>query len=485
LFIVGIIIGLILGYLVNPTEFTGANPERLNQAAQDQWIKSVAVAFNEGSQYPAETAADLLSRVDTPAASISRMLGDANLAVADRAALEAIQPVVANVAGTPTPQPPILPLEILEYWILPLLVFAILTPIVVLVWRLLFYPNIVAPRLDDIHAMRDPNYRAERDAARARIAEAKTQKEFLINQKQNQVVDAELGEPVMTNLAIFSGGYLDQSFEIELPLDKGGDFLGQSGVAIAESVDPDPVAVELWLFDMFSNENKKAILITPQGNADPAIRSRLEADVDNPATDIVVAAPGAKFAADSQKLKLEGEISSLEINDKGRFASFRMTVRAWQKDAQTAGVPAPAPSPVMAPPPIPVPPPAGGRSMDEYADMQFDPPPAAVPPAGGRPMDDYANIQFDPPPAPVGGRPLSDYDDTQFDPPPVSPPPPAGGRPLTDYDNIQFDAPPSGMQPLQPPPLQYPPGMAPNSGDDYDDDPFGGTGDFTPLPPTS
>ncbi|MEO1290839.1 MAG: hypothetical protein AAFV93_24130, partial [Chloroflexota bacterium] len=69
-----------------------------------------------------------------------------------------------------------------------------------------------------------------------------------------------------------------------------------------------------------------------------------------------------------------------------------------------------------------------------------------------------------PPPMPSSGKPdMSVYDDIQFDPPP---PMPSG--------NMQ----PPSMTPLSPPPLM------PNNNDD-DDDPFGGTADFTPIPPNT
>ncbi len=82
--------------------------------------------------------------------------------------------------------------------------------------------------------------------------------------------------------------------------------------------------------------------------------------------------------------------------------------------------------------------------------MQFDPPPQmpSQPPAGGRALDEYDDIQFDPPPQMPRQSPLQ--------PPPLQ-------------------MPPSGLNPLQPPPLRMPPS------EEEDDDPFGGTGDFTPL----
>jgi hypothetical protein len=279
---------------------------------------------------------------------------------------------------------------------------------------------------------------------------------------RQEVSDSDLGAPVMQNLAIFAAGRsFDESYEIEL---ESGEFLGQSGANISEDVAPDPVAIDVWLFDIHDSMTLVKSFITPQGNADPNIRSRVLSTLDSP-NDLVVATPDASITIESPKLRLQTKFSTLEINESGRFSSVKMVMRAWQKEA--GGVRTAPPMPAM--PAAPAPNPLAAPPMSNYDNIQFDPPP---------------------PPASVGaGRPMSDYDDIQFDPPPAPPPPAGAGRPMSDYEDIQFDPPPAmpqrpAVQPLQPPPLrpqapqplQPPPLRRPE-----DDDPFGGTGDFTPL----
>jgi hypothetical protein len=315
----------------------------------------------------------------------------------------------------------------------------IIFPICVVAWRLLIYPNIVAGIIDQFKQRTNPEYAQQKTrekADRDRMREEKVARDQLA--KDSAASSAELGPPVMTQLSIYSPGRsYDESYEIEL---ESGEFLGQSGAVISESVDPDPVAIEVWLFDMFSSKNIAKVFITPAGNNDPAIRSRVEGSVDNPATDIIVAQPGSDLMIESDKLRLQAKMASVDFNANGRYENFRLQILAWQKGAATAGAP----------------------PMSAYDDIRFDPPP---PPAGAPSMSAYDDIQFDPPPPPpAGAPPMSAYDDIQFDPPPA---PPAGQAP-----------PNRGIQPLQPPPLKMPP---PPGYDDDDDDPFGGTGDFTPL----
>jgi hypothetical protein len=468
LLIVGVIIGMLWGYLLSPVVFYGANPNRLNQGAQNQWIKMAAVAYEgSGVQYNAETVAGVLAQVPNPGGAIAAMVADPNISPTDSQALNSIASIAQGVPGAQRIEPASL-LQELGNLLLPILIVLIATPILVLIWRLLFYPNFVAPVLDNIHAARDPKYRAERAKQREALGRMKEEKKALEEMKKQTVADVELGSPVVQALSVYNkGGIYDYSKEIELAT---GEFLGQCGSVIAEVVDPDPVAIEVWLFDIFGSQNLRKVFVTEAGMADPSIRTRLEDDVDNPAMDIVVARPDSVLTIDSDKLRLQAKFSTLAIDASGRFENFRLQLTAWQKEkaaapmpSVTATIPAVAPIPAYAPPP----------------------PPAA------RPMSDYDNLQFDPPPPPPAARPMSDYDNLQFDPPPMPasrppvPPPPAA-RPMSDYDNLQFDPPPApaatpslgslmGRPPVPPPPSGI------FADDEDDDDPFGGTGDFTPL----
>jgi hypothetical protein len=446
LVIVGLVIGLLWAYAIQPTVFTGANPNRLNQAAQDQWIKMVAANYDRGF-YADEQATNLLSRVDSPGVAIERMLSDSSLSAPDREALQSISTIAESIGGTATPQSGGFISELLGGWLVPIVLLVILIPILTLLWRLLIYPNIAAPIVQQIRMSLNKEYRDEIQKQRDEIRIQQQQRRLAEEMAKETTVDETLGTPIMKRASIYQEGRsYDDSFEIELPLDQGGDFLGQCGAVIAEAVDPDNVAIEVWLFDMLSQQNLKRIFVTPQGNSDPSVRSKLEGDVDNPATDIIVAQPGVVATINSDKLQLQAKMMAVESNDAGRFKSFQMQIQAWQKDGSSAGASAGMGNAGVMPPPIP--------------------------PA--QPPKDYSDITFDPPPAPPASQP-------PLAPPPQQPPmnqPPANQPP--GYGGIQPLSPPpmtGGGMPSNPPqPPQQPPPMQPD-----DDDPFGGTGDFTPL----
>jgi len=484
--IVGIVFGLLWGYVLNPTTFTGANPNRLNQPAQDQWIKMVAANYDRGF-YADEQASSLLSRIDNPTAAIQRMLADGNLSAPDQEALQGIQQLATSVSGTATPQDPGFVSGLLGGWLVPIILMSILVPIAFLLWRILIFPNFGAALIQRVKMARDPEYKAQVEKQRAELKIAQENRRLVEQMNKAVTVDEELGEPVMKRASIFAKGRTyDDSFEIELPLDKGGDFLGQCGAVISEATDPDPVAVEVWLFDMQSQQNLKKVFVTQAGYADAAVKAKVDADVANPATDIIIAQPGSTATIDSDKIRLQANMMAVEVGADARYESFQMQVQAWQKGA--SGTPAVPTTPAAgAPPPIPP-----AKPLPSYDDIQFDPPPAmpsssqppAIPPA--KPLPSYDDIEFDPPPA----MPSSSQPSTPPSIQPLSSPPPASPPSFGQSSPPSFGqssppptSPPSFGQPQQPlsPPPPAPSQFPPSFGDEDDDDPFGGTGDFTPL----
>lgn len=512
LLVVGLIVGLIWGWGIRPVEFYDASPNQLSQAAQDQWIKSVAVAHDTQTFYPDDRATALLMVVSDPASAVTRMLLDAGIDPADAAALQSLKPITDQIPASSTPakvEPRGLVDDIISL-LIPIILIVVVTPILVVVWRLLIKDNIIAPIQQRIVEARNPQIRKDRlDAAaeRERIRKQREEAERLRKEAEAQRIQDEkegrgdaYGAPAMQALYIYSKGRsFDESTEIEVGAAK--EFLGQCGAVIAEAVDPDPTAIEVWLFDMFDQVNIKKVIVTETAYGNAATRAAIEDSVDNPSTDVVVAKSGVSVILETQKLRLQAKMPSVTVSPDGRFENFQMQVQAWDKSKIAAGAPvaaapvgaaAPAPLSFDAPPPprpaapAPLPPapaPTGARPLSSYDDIQFDPPPMSAPRQAPAPLP--------PAPAPTGARPLSSYDDIQFDPPPAAPlrpaappPAPAGARPLSSYDDIQFDPPPAAplsaprpapLQPLRP----AAPPPAPGFGDE--DDPFGNTGDFTPL----
>jgi hypothetical protein len=150
LIIFGAILGLIWAWGIYPVEFTGANPERLNQSAQDQWVKMVAVASSSDPLilYQGSDAINLLSRIPDPVGAISRLLNDPNIQPSDAKVLQDLLAIIPpDLQETPAPGQNALLASIGQVLLLIVLI-GLITPIWMLLWRILIYPNIVQ-RIDE------------------------------------------------------------------------------------------------------------------------------------------------------------------------------------------------------------------------------------------------------------------------------------------------------------------------------------------------
>lgn len=204
--------------------------------------------------------------------------------------------------------------------------------------------------------MRDPALRARNEANRAELKRLKQQRDELERMKSESIADDELGEPVVQLLKVYqSGRAYDESNEIEA----GEEFLGQCGSVIPDLLNGDPLAIEVWLFDMQATQEKnfKKMFLTPVAASDAQLVSRLMADSGIGPNDLAVMQPGSKLVLEGETLRVANEITTVEFNPNGRLTNFKMKVTAWRK--QSAGglpvypaVPAaavPAPAPMAAP----------------------------------------------------------------------------------------------------------------------------------------
>lgn len=227
--------------------------------------------------------------------------------------------------------------------------------------------------------------------------------------------------PVKQFISTYLAGdnYYDDSFAIEL---EDMTFLGECGSGISETIgvgDPKKVtATEVWLFDKNDISTITFVVMSEHAYNDDALRAKL-----GPRGELVLAKEGATFEMETQTLRAQGKIVSLEygdgaLPDNSFFERLTVEIAVWQKEGAEEDTPTPSAA-GMVPPPLP------------EAPSQTPPPPPSDEPQA-------------PPQAP---------------PPPPRPPqpPPQGGPP----------PPPRPPQPPQRPPQEPP-------------SPFGDTGEVTP-----
>ena len=304
-----------------------------------------------------------------------------------------------------------------------LIVFMILFVVGNVLWTLLIFP-FIEPMIAKGRDNSDSHEQIEQIKAR-RAYEA---------EMASAVVDtSKYGEPIIRKASMFQSGFgnYDDSFNIETD---AGMYYGEAGATGAETVgEGGTTAIEVWMFDKdeFAN-TPTAVLASPYAFNDPGIKSRLE-----PKGDVVEMKPGAQIVLETAALYVEATVKSVNYDESAEAPQSVITnstieVIAWSKAGAPGGGGTPAP--------------AG---------------------SGFPPMPDVGT----PPPNPFGA-PSAD----------TAPAPPIQLKPLAP--------PPLGNpQPLQPPPMGggFPPPPSPFGGGDEPepDDPFGGTGDFTPVNPNN
>jgi hypothetical protein len=378
----------------------------------------ILVASSYPEVYDQGQVEQLLGWVERPAQNIDRLLASGERSAAEVAALQEIRPIAENVRGTNAPRDRGL---IVSLFVLALAIvlFYVLINVIALLWGLL-----IGGFVDRFMARFRPETEADRQARQA-IEAIKERKRLEVQMKAEAVVEAAastFGPPIMQRVSVYQKGRaFDDSFAIE---DANDMFLGECGATIAKTIGDtqELAAVEIWLFDKedFVRTLTK-VFVSEYVYNDPVARSELDGRVDNPGTDIVLVMPGAALTLETGAIRLQAKVADVNYGSDPALppnSYFQnLTLRMEAWEKSSVGVPAPMTAPAYA---VPAPAPAAPTPMPAYQPPAYAPPPAAQP-------------AYTPPPgAPFGGP----------------------------------------MRPAAPPP-----GIP----DEDEDDPFGGTGDFTPL----
>lgn len=469
--ILSFLFGMIWAYVVYPINFYNGAPHQMSESAQKIWVEMAAGSYyGNGRIYDADAARGVLAYVDDPAELINEIITERSTQESTAGptnivpALQALQQLDNLPEGRNSPGGRSLFGSIFQF-IISVILFIAVSWIVAIVWGLLiggyverFWERIRPKSEEDLE----------------KIADAEKRKQEIIRRKQAQLAMEEKakeeavasGPPLMSKPSIYTKGRaFDDSHAIE---DADDMFLGECGATIAKTVGDgsDMTAVEIWLFDkddFVKTINK--IFASPHAANDPVIRAALEDMVDDPANDIIVIQKDAVLELESDNLRVKGTIFGLQPGTDGslpansHYEELTIQVQAWEKKGETVKA-----APTMAAK-VPTPAPAAAAGLPDLSTYEIGPPPELPkkptaapppPPAGARSLDEY---EIGPPPdLPLAKKPLSSTGTRSLDEYEIGPPPDL----------------PTGMKPLTPPAMG-------TANDDDDDDPFGGTADFTPI----
>ncbi len=434
--------GLMWAYAVAPTQFYNGSPHQLNSSDRDNWIRFVAGSYDAGL-YDAQTTLNLLNRVENPIGRVNALAQSETGQV--QVALQEVQQILPQnpdeLPGRDAPSSGNIVASILTF-VIAAIVFIVLINIFAIAWGLL-----IGGYVERFFARFRPESDADRQAKLA-VEQFKKNREMEDRMKE-QAAASNYGPPVTQKVSTYmKGRQFDDSFAIENEADQ---FLGECGATVAKTIGEsgELAAVEVWLFDKedFVRTLTK-VFVTEHVFNDPVSRSELEAKVENPATDIILAQPGVLGVLETDQIRLESTVADMsygtgELPPNSYFESLAIQIQAWEKAGSGADAPASTPAAASIPGTAAAPAPAPAFNPPPVQPQQ---PPTYNPP----PQQPQQPPTYNPPPQ----QPQS----PAYNPPPQQPPPGAPQQP----------------SPFAPPP---PPG-APNQDDD---DPFGGTGDFTPI----
>lgn len=125
----------------------------------------------------------------------------------------------------------------------------------------------------------------------------------------------------------------DDSFSIE---NAQGDFLGECGVGISESIGMDSpknvAAFEVWLFDKNDIRTETKVIMSQHAFTDEAIRAKLATKGDP-----VLAAPGETIVLETATLIINAEVTEMDygagaLPPDSHFEHFTVELSAWAKD---------------------------------------------------------------------------------------------------------------------------------------------------------
>ena len=313
--IVGLIVGLVIGWGIWPVQWTDATPEVLRTDLQADYMRMAIDSFRvNGDQALAVRRWEALG----PAAS-----GAYSMVVQDPQGLDPVsitnyQQVIASAKGpieeSPSPADDDQPLSTSTI-VISIIGIAVLAVAVFGAFYLLRNVFRLKPRGEASAAMQ---------AADVTRQAEKTDFQSL-----------GLAPPVTQTMTTYVVGddLYDESFSIDTP---GGDFLGEYGVGVSETIgvgDPKKVtALEVWLFDKNDIKTATKVLMSAHAFNDPELRSRLEAKGE-----LVMLEPQGQIILETATLQLLVTVNDLEygigaLPPESYFERVTLELAVWPKE---------------------------------------------------------------------------------------------------------------------------------------------------------
>ncbi len=327
-FVIGLIIGwLLLGWVVAPVNWINAAPSELNPIYQVEWVKmaSDSLALNLGSEAAVTTAQERVGLLgETTAINDAIQFSEG----VDQQRVAQMQQVLQNAGPVPGQDPS--DAETVEGEPTGVLGGGALRALLIACGVIFLFGVIGAAGL---YILRRRQEGAEEDDDGSRTP-AQAAADATASAEATDFTDVASGAPVAQFMTTYMLGddLYDDSFSID---DANGDFLGECGVAIGDTIgvgDPKKVAAfEVWLFDKNDIRTVTKVLMSEHGFMDEAFKSKL-ASKGEP----VVAHPGETLVLETATLSVTARIVDMQYGSgplppSSFFQQFTVDLAAWKK----------------------------------------------------------------------------------------------------------------------------------------------------------
>jgi hypothetical protein len=307
--VLGLLIGLLIGWVVWPVQWTDATPEVLRSDLQEDYMRMAVESFaRTGDQITAVRRWDDLGEAAGP--TLARI--QANPGGTDPAALQQFVNVIqaGQIPPVTTPEA--------GSGISSLVILASLVVLVLVGVGAIYILRLLRKGSGTVTPVMQAN-------------------EISRQVERTDFQSLGLAQPITQTMTTYVLGddLYDESFSIDTG---GGEFLGEYGVGVSETIgvgEPKKVAaLEIWLFDKNDIKTATKVLMTEHAYNDPNIRARLE-----PKGELVVVKPQEQVLLETATLQLLATVVDMEYGSgampqKSYFERITLELAVWPRSGE-------------------------------------------------------------------------------------------------------------------------------------------------------
>ncbi len=316
--VLGLLLGLLLGWVVWPVEFSNATPEVLRADLQEDYMRMAIDSYRATKSLNPQVAADLaVFRWENLGLAAGPTYGrvQVNPSYLDQVSIQDFGLVIQSRKGAINTVLPVQETSALGK----IALYASIAVLVILLAAGGLYL-----------------YRLLRKGPRT-VTVAMQAVEASKSAEKTDFQSLGLAPPITQTMTTYVLGddLYDESFSIDTG---GGEFLGEYGVGVSETIgvgEPKKVAaLEIWLFDKNDIKTATKVLMSEHAYNDPNIRARLE-----PKGELVVVKAGEQVLLETMTLQLLATIVDMDYGvgampQKSYFDRITLELAIWPRSGQ-------------------------------------------------------------------------------------------------------------------------------------------------------